>query len=273
MKKTALKTARKIVPILGIKVDSASKGRVLTQLILQVQEGSFMPARLAPKRGEKPFFVVTPNPEIILRATRSQELARILNSAHLAIPDGVGLKLAGVREIIPGRVLAEELVGEAGKRGMRVFLLGGKEGVAAEAAKRLLQKFQASSTKFQIQISNGPWLDENGRLVDREQEKIEKDTITKINKFKPHFLFVGFGPPKQEFWLSRNLPRLKVKVAMTVGGAFDYWAGKVPIPPKLVSQAGFEWLWRLFTQPWRAGRIFNAVIIFPLKLIWYRLTH
>ncbi len=267
MKKPTSKTVRYIAPILGIRVTSSSASSLLNELLEAVSKENFEAAKL----------VVTPNPEIIMAAQKNQELARILNSAYLSVPDGVGLKVVGgVREVIPGRVLAEDIIREAGRYGLRVFLVGGKEGVAAEAAAQIQNskvKVQKYNSKFKIWAEGGPWLDENGRPVDGEQEKIEKDAIEKINRFKPHFLFVGFGPPKQELWVSRNLPHLKVGIAMTVGGAFDYWAGKVPPPPKIVSQAGFEWLWRLITQPWRAKRIFTAVVRFPLAVLWYRLTH
>ena len=256
------------MPILGIKVSSTEFVEVLNELLEAASEEDFEAKRL----------VVTPNPEIIMAAQRSQELTRILNSAYLSVPDGVGLKLfGGVKEVIPGRVLAEELVCEAGKRGMRVLLLGGKDAVAQTAAKKLKSKIlnskQIQNPKFKMEAGVGPWVDEKGRPVDDEQRKIEKDTVTKINEFRPHFLFVGFGPPKQELWLDRNLSRLRVGIAMTVGGALDYWAGRVPMPPKIVSQIGLEWLWRLITQPWRAKRIFTAVVRFPLAVFWYKLTH
>lgn len=266
MKKQTSKMARCITPILGIKVIGTELVEVLNELLEAASEEDFEAKRL----------VVTPNPEIIMAAQKSQELTRILNSAYLSVPDGVGLRvMGGVREVIPGRVLAEEIISEAAKQGLRVFLLGGRGGVAAEAAQnqKLKCKMQNDNLKLKIWAESGPWLDETGRPVDEEQRGVEEQTIDKINKFKPHFLFVGFGPPKQEFWLDRNLSRLRVGIAMTVGGAFDYWAGIVPLPPKIVSLAGLEWLWRLTTQPWRARRIFTAVVRFPLTVLWYKLTH
>jgi N-acetylglucosaminyldiphosphoundecaprenol N-acetyl-beta-D-mannosaminyltransferase len=65
--------------------------------------------------------------------------------------------------------------------------------------------------------------------------------------------------------------QLKVGIVMTVGGAFDYIAGIVPETPRFVQKAGFEWMWRLITQPARVGRIFTAVVIFPIKVFIYSL--
>ena len=67
-------------------------------------------------------------------------------------------------------------------------------------------------------------------------------------------LFVAFGAPKQEEWIYENLPHLPVKIAMGVGGAFDYLSGEVERAPKFVRLWGFEWLFRLIRQPWRLRR-------------------
>jgi len=67
-------------------------------------------------------------------------------------------------------------------------------------------------------------------------------------------LFVAFGCPKQEFWISENLEKIPVKVAVGVGGAFDYISGGIPRAPKFVRAIGFEWLFRLAVQPWRIKR-------------------
>lgn len=175
--------------------------------------------------------------------------------------------LFGFGEVVPGRWLFEELVRISAKEGKRVFLLGGKPGIAEKAARVLNAKWPMLDTKY----NTGPWLTLDGRPQDEKQEKIEKETIEQINAFRPHFLFVGFGHPKQEKWLSRNLPKLNVGLAITVGGAFDYLAGSVPDPPQRLTQAGLEWLWRLLTQPRRIKRIFTAVVVFPFKLYLYRL--
>lgn len=283
---------RKIVPVLKIALDSTSKEGALSRAW---GLGSLEKRRL----------VVTPNPEIILAGSRDKKLAQILNSASLSVPDGVGSVLAmryltlqaprnpvlrapvvflqeivvglawfldrewilEASEIVPGRWLFEELVRKAGKEGKRVFLLGGKTGVAEKASKHLNAKWQMLNAKYDA----GPSLDGKGVPMGAKEWAVEKDILKDINRFKPHFLFVGFGHPKQEKWLARNLPKLNVGVAMTVGGAFDYLAGEVLPPPHFLPGLGFEWLWRLVTQPWRVGRIIRAVVIFPLALYLYRL--
>jgi N-acetylglucosaminyldiphosphoundecaprenol N-acetyl-beta-D-mannosaminyltransferase len=152
-----------------------------------------------------PFFVVTPNPEQIVQAQEDEEFRSILNSADLAIPDGIGLRLAGVKHRVAGIELMEALA----KTGKRVMYVGGKRG----------------------------WPD-----------------LAKINKFKPDFLFVGLGAPKQEKWVYENLNQLKVGVVMVVGGAIDQLANPSLRPPKFMDQMGLGWLYRLVRQPWRVAR-------------------
>ncbi|MBI2055116.1 MAG: WecB/TagA/CpsF family glycosyltransferase [Candidatus Sungbacteria bacterium] len=157
----------------------------------------------------------------------------------------------------------EQLTGEAAKHNWRVMLVGGQGGVAQKAAEHFVQRASQQGNKLTICAETGPWLDKTGEPTSQHEARVEQATIGKINKFKPHLLFVAFGLPKQEIWLSKHMNRLNVRVAMVVGGSFDYAAGNVPIPPEGVSRAGFEWLWRLLTQPWRAKRIATALLVFP----------
>jgi len=72
-------------------------------------------------------------------------------------------------------------------------------------------------------------------------------------------LFVAFGAPKQEFWISENLDKIPVKIAIGVGGAFDYISGKIPRAPFFVRKLGMEWLFRLLVQPWRIKRQLSLI--------------
>ena len=53
-----------------------------------------------------------------------------------------------------------------------------------------------------------------------------------------------------------------VKLAIGVGGAFDFISGRVKRAPKFLQKVGLEWLWRLILQPWRIKRIYNGVVKF-----------
>jgi len=210
------------------------------------------------------FYIVTPNPEIILLAQKDRKLMQILNNADLAIPDGVGLKLANRSlKIIKGREIFMSLMSLANKKSWKIFLLGGL-GKEAEISK---QKLEISYKKIRLQAFTGPKLNEQAEPISEDDRTIQYDTIKRINEFAPKILFVGFGAPKQEKWIYKWLPKLNVGGAMTVGGTFSYLAGHRRLPPKWVEKAGLEWLWRLLTEPQRLGRIFRAVIVFPIKVL------
>jgi len=95
--------------IFGVRVDEVDLEEVVERI-------------LAAKK--HPYFIVTPNPEQIVQAQEDEEFRKILNSADLAIPDGMGLRLVGVKTRVTGIELMEVLM----KMGKRVMLVGGKRG-------------------------------------------------------------------------------------------------------------------------------------------------
>jgi len=246
--KKKIKTGRKQVNILGIGVDSTTKGRLLRAVDSKISHNS-------------KFYIVTPNSELILASLNDSKLKNALNSADFSVPDSVGLKLADSKlEIIKGRMLFIDLVNLAHKRGWRLFFLGGLDNEAEIAAKRLGAFF-----------ASGPRLNSRGEPQNESEERVETTCIRKINESKPDLLFVAFGNPKQEIWIHKNLAKLDIGGAMAVGGTFRYVAGMSKLPPRLMESLGLEWLWRVLTEPFRFKRIFNAVILFPLKLLQSKL--
>ena len=68
-------------------------------------------------------------------------------------------------------------------------------------------------------------------------------------------LFVALGAPKQEKWLAKFQDILKPLLLMGIGGSFDVVAGKMERAPKWMQDASLEWLFRLYKQPSRLGRM------------------
>lgn len=209
---------------------------------------------------EKPFFIATPNPEMLLEAEKNPNFKKILQTqTDLNIPDGFGILLASkwqktpLQERVTGADLMQALCENTPVK-TKIFLLGAAPGVA-EQTKTILQK------KYpQIEIvgthSGSPALEE------------EKKIINLINKSGAEMLFVAFGAPKQEMWLAKNLPDLQtVKIAMGVGGAFDFIAGIRKRAPQWMQKSGLEWLYRVVQEPTRIKRIFNATIKFPFHFL------
>lgn len=212
--------------ILGVKISSTSKQELLALLDDKLTTG-------------RKFYVLTPNPEIIVMAQKDLVLKRIINSADISIPDGVGLKLADPSlEIIKGRELMQDLINT---KKYKIFSLG----------------------------SEGPRINNDGNPVSEVDRSKEIDIVKKINKQKPDILFVGMGSPKEQKWIAKNLGKLNVKMAMQVGGAIDFVAQRHKTPSWM--QNNLEWLWRLIREPKRLRRIINAVVVFPLLLLTSRL--
>jgi len=93
-----------------------------------------------------------------------------------------------------------------------------------------------------------------------------ENVIEKINNFAPAVLFVALNHPRAQKWIEENLPQMpSVKLAMGVGGAFDYLSGKIKRAPTKW-QGSFEWLYRLLHQPKRLRRIWQASIVFSWKV-------
>lgn len=227
------------VDVLGIRVDNVTMDEAIARV-----RGFF-------KIGKKGH-VVTPNPEMVIAARSDREFAQILNGADLAIPDGIGLIWASrilgtpLKERVSGTDLFLELCAEAARRGGRIFLLEGPEGLQSseKAARVLRQRY--------------PKLNIVGTFIGDGSPKGDKETVRAIEEASKRrqidFLFVAYGHGKQERWIKRNLKKIPVKVAMGVGGAFDFVAGEIPRAPKLIQQLGLEWLFRLIKQPWRIRR-------------------
>jgi N-acetylglucosaminyldiphosphoundecaprenol N-acetyl-beta-D-mannosaminyltransferase len=156
----------------------------------------------------------------------------------------------------------------ADKKGWKVVLLGGLNNEGEVASQKLIKKYP----KLQIKAIKGPILAKSAKPATVNDEKLEKEAINQINKFKSQLLFVAFGNPKQEIWIRENLSKLNVGGAMAVGGTIRYVSGLSPLPPKWMAGIGLEWLYRVITEPKRIGRIFRAVVVFPLK-IWMSKLH
>ena len=62
------------------------------------------------------------------------------------------------------------------------------------------------------------------------------------------------GAPKQENWIFYNRDKLKVKLALGLGGALDVFAGTAKRAPNIFIKLNLEWFYRLLKQPSRIGR-------------------
>lgn len=215
---------------------------------------------------DKKTFMATINPEIIMLAREDQEYENVLKSADLALADGIGVvwaaKLFGksFKGRVHGSDLVEKVCEEVSKQPITVGFLGGKENVAKRTAECLQKKYPGLRVAFATEEWPGLEVREVSRVSkvsDGERDKYPFDTPGTFGTSdtpRANILFVAFGPPKQEKWIYENLPNIDVRVAIGVGGAFDFISGRVRRAPVWVRNIGLEWLFRLIIQPWRIKR-------------------
>lgn len=213
--------------------------------------------------GRKQHFIVTPNPEMAVTAFSDTVFRKALNAADLAICDGFGIKLIAalmgqkIPEVVRGVDFSLALASICEQKKCSLYLLGGKRGVAEKTAEKLKTHFPGlkiagAESGGRISYGWGGW-------------DFDETVIDRIRKAEPDMLFVALGHGKQERWIYQFLRRMpSVKVAIGIGGAFDFISGKAKRAPWIVRTLHFEWLWRLILEPKRLFRIISAVVIFPL---------
>jgi N-acetylglucosaminyldiphosphoundecaprenol N-acetyl-beta-D-mannosaminyltransferase len=168
-----------------------------------------------------------------------------------------------VRERISGSDLLPILARIASERGWKLVLLGNDEASnrgAADALKR------ANPSLVTVSLPNA-FIERSGAGWSLPDSVAE--TLSMIG---PCMVFVGLGMRKQEEWMNEHLRAFPdVKMAIGCGGAFAMIAGTLPRAPAWMRRFGLEWLWRLWLEPKRIGRIIRAVIVFPIRAIVYEI--
>ncbi|MFA5967083.1 MAG: WecB/TagA/CpsF family glycosyltransferase [Patescibacteria group bacterium] len=286
---------RKIIDILGIKIDTFTAVEALDYIVQLANDG-------------RSHYIVTPNPEFVMQSQTDTDFRDVVNAADLALPDGVGvlwaakylalplskwrplalvqaywqwlcsginiiIKPAALTDIIPERVTGADMVWEisklAAERNWKIFLVGGAPGVGNEAAKCL----QWLYPNLQIAgVMAGPPYDS------------EEQVIHQIKSAQPKFIFLALTAPKQLQWIKNHAGEFTDTIAIGIGGALDFIAGGIAInapageakpakrAPLWLQKRGLEWFWRYLTQPWRRTRIKIATLDFMKKVVKFKLA-
>ncbi|MEA4986726.1 MAG: WecB/TagA/CpsF family glycosyltransferase [Anaerovorax sp.] len=242
---------RELLDILGISVDKVDMRKAISIFsnLMETDECSL---------------IVTPNSEIIMNATKDESLRKIIESADLVIPDGIGLvyasKLLGqpLKERVTGIDFMEMILIWLQEHEKSIYLFGSKpENEEQEAVCELAAK------KKQIQYPNLKIAGtHHGYFKPEEEDSI----VEHINASGADFLCVALGSPKQEEFIARHRKRLKVKAAIGVGGSFDVWAGTLKRAPEFYQNHGLEWLYRFIQEPTRYKRM-AALPAFMIKVM------
>lgn len=232
------------IKILGVRVDNMSWTAV----------DNFAKQALA---GDEPNQVVTVNGEHILAAQKNPKHRDVINNADLVVPDTTNvllvskLKGRGLAQTIPGVDLSLRLAKIAAETNSSLFLLGSRYGIAEKAAKKLQEMYPGLIIAGFSSADPG-----------------KKRVVEEIRQSGADIVLVAYGAPTQEYWIAENKAATGAKILVGVGGTFDMVAGVLPRAPKFLRNLHLEWLWRLILQPSRFGRIWKAVVVFPLRSLF-----
>jgi N-acetylglucosaminyldiphosphoundecaprenol N-acetyl-beta-D-mannosaminyltransferase len=194
----------------------------------------------------RPHYLATANVDFLVQASRDVELRRILFDAHLVLCDGTPLVWASrlfgnpLPERVAGSDIVPLLIEVAAEKGYRPFFLGATPETLETAVARVKEKYP----KLELAGYYSPPFN---KLLEMDHETIRD----RIMSCQPDLLFVGFGCPKQEKWISMHYRSLGVPVAVGVGGTFDFLAGKLARAPRWMQKSGTEWIFRLAQEPKR----------------------
>jgi N-acetylglucosaminyldiphosphoundecaprenol N-acetyl-beta-D-mannosaminyltransferase len=235
--------------ILEVRIDNFSREEILEKIKYFLKE-------------EKFHQIATVNPEFILEAQKDAGFRNILNGCDLNIADGMGIRFAFWKKgeklkcRIAGADLLNKILKIANKDNLSIFLVANKKGLGSweETAKEINKIYP------NIKVA-GADIDKNSNSLN----KVKSIDETRIGKYD--IIFANFGAPEQEKFLNSQKYG-KIRLAIGVGGSFDYLTGKVKRAPIFMRNLGLEWLWRLIQQPKRIKRIISATIVFPLKVVF-----
>jgi N-acetylglucosaminyldiphosphoundecaprenol N-acetyl-beta-D-mannosaminyltransferase len=183
----------------------------------------------------------------------------IINRGDVVFCDGFGVKLGakilglsvGERMTPPDWI--DELCLKLSENNKSIFLLGDEPGIAEKCAEKFLEK----SPRLRISGTHHGFFEKQGS----ENERV----IQQINQARPDVILIGFGMPLQEKWLIENFEQLQSHAFITVGALFRWYSKVEKRGPRLFTDHGLEWLWRLFVQPRKVWR--RYLVELPLFFI------
>ena len=200
--------------------------------------------------GDRPATVFFVNAHCINVSRSDLEYRAILQNADAVFADGVGMKIASLvlgsplRDNVNGTDLYPPLLDALEGTGYRIFLLGGDPGVADEMRRRALE---ARPNLIFCGVHHG--------FISPEERP---SVLEKIRDSKPDLLLVAMGVPRQEKWIAEHFSATGAKIAIGVGGLFNFYSGTIPRAPRWMRKTGLEWFHRFLMEP---GRMWKRYLL------------
>lgn len=207
----------------------------------------------------RPSYFITANTHYAMLTAERPELRLVNDRAAFLLADGAPLVWASRRgpsplpERVAGSDLVYDLCEHAARLGRRVYLLGGAEGIADRAARRLQELYPRL-------IIAGTACPEPGSLAGEGCRGV----IAEVRRARPDLLMVALGQPKGELWLAEHVEELGVPACVQVGASLDFVAGRVRRAPAPIQKIGMEWAFRIYTDPARLAPRYAKDALFLL---------
>lgn len=205
-------------------------------------------------------FVVAINVDVVMKIEEDAYLKEITDKADMVLVDGKPLVWIAnfhkhpIKAKISGSDLVPLLCEVAADKGYSVFIIGGKDGIAEQAKRKLEEKHPTINVV-------GTYAPPFGFEQDEEELKKINKMITDAH---PDLLIACFGCPKQEKWIYENYHKYDARVSVCAGATVDFLAGNVNRAPKWMSECGLEWFYRFLQEP---KRMFKRYFIDDVKIL------
>ena len=205
----------------------------------------------------KRMFIVTANPETMMKSETDTELNKLLNDKDtILVPDGIGVVKASktlgydIKERITGIDIANTLLDYGNELKKTIYLFGSKQEVIDSMKEVLKEKYP----NLKLVGSS------NGYVQDKDK------VFEEMSKLKPDIVLVALGIPAQEKLIYKHLSLFDKGIFVGVGGSFDVISGHKKRAPKLFIKLNLEWLYRIICEPKRLKRFYDSNIKFMFKV-------
>ncbi|MCX6152283.1 MAG: WecB/TagA/CpsF family glycosyltransferase [Ignavibacteriales bacterium] len=201
--------------------------------------------------------IITFNLDFLRISTQNLIFKDICTKADIVVPDGIGVTslLRMIYNIkvnrITGNDIFQFLLNLSRSDHLRYAFIGSEEKVLRKLESYIDDEF--------------PYLKEKLFFSPQykfEESKIENEKLVNtLVRFKPDILFLALGCPRQEIWLYEHMNKIGAKINIGIGATFDFYTGFKKRSPIFFQELGFEWLWRLMSEPKRLFRRYVIVDI------------